>query len=231
VEIVLGAYWALLLDRRRPRPTNWPGYLLAEVHCEAAADVAAAMDVADHAARARFRHGARAWAARTPEGAVAAWLWVSTGRHRDEPIRRELSFAMDEAYGWSAGTLPAHRCRGLFTRLLEQAGAALLSEGRTVMWIGIHDHNLASRRAAVRAGFSPVLRLSALLLGRRRGVLRTRAADYADPELVRRAHRILGAEATAGRRLRTMPGPTTDTRQPAGEAAQVTAPANRRNPE
>jgi hypothetical protein len=230
VEVVLGAYWAVRLDGRGRRTVVRPGYLLGEVHCGAAADVAAAMGVGDHAVRARFRRGARAWAARTLDGAIVAWLWVSTGRHRDEPIRRELSFAVDEAYGWSAGTLPAHRCRGLFTGLLEHAGAALRSEGRTVMWIGIHDHNMASRRAAVRAGFSPVLRLSALLLGQCRGLVRTRAADYADPELVRRAHRILGAAAMAGRCLGMMPGPTTDTRQPAGEA-QVTAPANRRNPE
>lgn len=227
VQVVRGAFWAVRLDRHRPACGGRHEYEVGPAARDEATALATVMGVPDHVVVERFRRGDGAWVARTPRGAIGAWLWVSTGWHFDEPIRRELSFAADEAYGWSAGTLPAHQGHGLFTSLLELAGAAALREGRTVMWGGIHDHNLASRRSTVRAGFTPVLRVSALLVGRR-SVVRARSADYADPELVRRAHRILGSAAAARRHPWTMPGPAIDTRQPAGEVVQAAAPAPRR---
>jgi hypothetical protein len=228
LQVVRGAFWAVRLDRHSPAGGDLPGYDVCPCCCDEVAGLAEVMRVPHDVVLERFRRGARAWVARTPQGAIGAWLWVSTGWHFDEPIRRELSFAADEAYGWSAGTLAAHRGHGLFTSLLELAGAEVLHEGRTVMWGGIHDRNLASRRSTVRAGFTPVLRLSALLLGRR-SVIRLRAADYADPELVRRAHRILGTAAAAGRHPWKMPELAIDTRPRAGEVVQAAASAHRRN--
>ena len=228
VQVVRGAFWAVRLDRHRPAGPCSPGYAVCPVSCDAASALAAAMGVADHVVLERFRRGARAWVAREPRGAIGAWLWVSTGRHFDQPIRREMSFAADEAYGWSAVTLPAHRGHGLFTSLLELAGGEALREGRTLMWGGIHDHNLASRRSTVRAGFTPVLRVTALLVGTR-SLIHTRVADYAEPELVGRAHRILGSAVPADRHPWTMPELAIDTRQRAGEVVQTAASAHRRN--
>jgi len=220
VEVVRAAFWAARTDRHRPSSRIRPGYMVAEASRGEAGELARAMGVIEDVPRGRFQRGARAWVAYSPDGTVAAWVWVSTGRERAVPIRRELRFAADEAYGWDAGTLPGHRGLGLFTVLLEQSGNTMRCEGRTVMWGGIHDHNLASRRASVHAGFSPVLRFSALLLGPT-SLIRARAADYADPDLVRRAHRVLGSA----------PESAVDPRQPAGEVASAAAPAQRRNPQ
>ena len=92
-------------------------------------------------------------------------------------------------------------------------------EGRSVMWGGIHDHNLASRRANAAAGFRPALRLTALLLGDR-SLIRTRAVEYVEPELVERARRLLD-----------MRGVATSTRHPSDPTAVPGGRSQRRNTE
>ena len=199
IEIVRAGLWAVRLHQHQPGAGVEPGYSLGEASCAEADELAQAMSVRPEVAVRRFLHGSRAWAARSPQGAIAAWLWVSVGRQRAEPIGRTLVLAPDEAYGWDAGTLATHRRRGLFTSLLEAAGGTMRCEGRTVMWGGIHDHNVASRRANIRAGFWPVLRMSVLRLGQR-GLIRTHAVAYADPDLVERAYRLLtGGGGAIGR--------------------------------
>jgi len=197
VEIVRGAYWALRLACHRHSLVLPDGYAIAQAWWPDAEQLAEAMGVPGRVTVERFERGARVWAVWLWNGEgdqdqLAAWLWVSTGRQHDQPIRRELRLAPDEAYGWSGGVAPAHCGRGLFAGLLEHVGAELLSEGRAVMWNGVHDHDLASRRAHLRAGFRPILRVTARLLGEG-SCLRTRPADYADPELLHRARRLLGA--------------------------------------
>lgn len=197
-RIVRGAYWALPLDWLRPPCPQGP-YVIEEAYWPDAEQLAGAIGVSCDVVGDRFSRGARAWVAwylPAPDGAreeVAAWLWTATGRHRDEPVRRDLFLAPDEAYGWGAGTLPEHRGCGLFPALLVTAGAELGREGHRLMWGGIHDGNLASRQACVRAGYRPVLRVSALLAGHH-SLIHGRPVDYADPDLVRRARRMLGTQ-------------------------------------
>jgi hypothetical protein len=194
VAVVRGALWANDL-RWLPRPEPSCGdYALSET-CTGIAELAAAMEVDAALARERLERGCRAFVARSRTcDAVVSWVWASTGREYAPPIRQDLHFAGDESYGWDAGTLPPHRGRGLFCALLRLAGWRLAQDGRRWMWGGIVDSNLASRRACAAAGYRPVLRVTAVHEPASTRV-RVRPADYADPELVRRAQRVLGAGA------------------------------------
>ena len=182
--VVRCALWANDL-RRLPQPLDEGvgGYCVAEADCSAVPDLACVIEADQAVVAARFQRGARAWVARTADGSIAAWLWVSTGREWAAPLGRWLHLADDECYGWEAGTLPEHRGRGLFTALLLASGRAMAAEGKRVMWGGIHDHNLASQRANAAAGFRPVLHLQ----GCPGGDMHPSPSTYADPRLVSRA--------------------------------------------
>jgi hypothetical protein len=183
-SIVRGALWANDLQRLDWLDPNRDDYVLSET-CADIPELAGAMEVSAAEVRRRLDRGSRAFVARSRDDAIAAWVWVSTGREKAPILHQELRFAADECYGWGARTLPAHRDRGLFTALLRHAGWRLGQEGMRWMWGGIEDCNVASRRANIAAGFRPILRLTA------RERLRVRPADYADEELVRRARRVL----------------------------------------
>ena len=189
---VRGALWAIDLDRIAPLEPRRGDYVLTETHSRVA-ELAAAIEVTAAVVRQRLDRGCRAFVARSRDDVIASWLWVSTDREWAAPIRQDLHFASDECHGWNAGTLPEHRCRGLCTALLRYACREMTAEGRRLMWNGILDENLPSRRAHVAAGFRPVLRLTAVHMPP--APLRARPADYADPELVARARRMLAGDS------------------------------------
>lgn len=191
---VRGAYWALPLDWPAPRRPLPAGYAVAPAGRAYAEQLAEAMGLPVAVVEERFRRGDRVWVAwRWAIGdEIASWLWVSVRGHFDEVIQRPLVLAPDEAHGWGGGTRDGHRCKGLFSAVLGHVAAELHREGRSVLWNGVHDASLASRCAHSRAGFRPVLRLSTA-----GGRLRTWPADYADPQLLERARRMLDLESPA----------------------------------
>ncbi len=189
---LIGAYYAATLPGPEPHPI--PGYEIDEACWPDAERLAAAMDVPLEVIVERFRGGDRAWVAwcfLTPDGRdlIAGWLWVSVSEHADEPTGRLLRFPADTAYVWSAGVRVRHQNKGLFTALLETAGAQMLNEGHEVMWLGAEDGNRPSRAAAERAGFRRVLNVSV-----RDGEFSVSTADGADLDHVTRAYRMLGLE-------------------------------------
>jgi GNAT superfamily N-acetyltransferase len=192
-DVLRAALWALDLTRLAEPSEPNGGYALAEVRGGVpAVHLTAASGLGDHEVSERLWRGARAWACwHRPEADLAAWLWVSTGREWAPPLRQDLHFAPDECYGWNAGTLPEHRGRGLFTILLQHAGWRMHQAGHRLMWGGIEDSNLASRRANMAAGFRPILRLLAVHEPPPTR-LHVWPADYADERLVERARRMLG---------------------------------------
>jgi L-amino acid N-acyltransferase YncA len=198
-EIVRGALWANDLQRLDWLDPDRGDYVLSGTTMQVA-ELAAAMEVPAAEIRQRLDRGCRVFVARTRCGVVAGWLWVSTDREWAAPIRQDLCFAGDECYSWDAGTLPEHRGRGLFTALLRHAGWRMARQGRRWMWGGIEDANLASRRSCIAAGFRPVVRLIAIHEPAPTR-LRVQPADYADPELVRRARVVLGLTLADGGRL------------------------------
>jgi GNAT superfamily N-acetyltransferase len=193
-EVTRGAMWVLKLQRLDRLGPNSSGYMLAETSMEVA-ELAAAMEAPASVIRERLERGCRVFVAWSRADAVAAWLWVSTGQERADPLRMDLRFAPDECYGWDAGALPRHRGHGLFTALLRYAGRRMAQEGYRWMWGGILDSNLASRHSCVAAGFRPVLRVTAILEPPPTRI-ESWPADYADEDLVERALRVLAAPTT-----------------------------------
>ena len=198
-DVVLCAIWANELWRL-PRPdTSCCGYVLIEVRAASGYEpLAAAMEMDQSVVRQRLERGCRCFAAHTRSHEVASWMWVSTGCEWAPPLKQQLHFAPDECYGWNVGTLPQHRRRGLCTGLLQWAGWRMAQEGCRLMWNGILDENLPSQRAHAAAGMRPIVRLTAVHQPAPTQ-LRVRAADYADPELVQRAQRVVGC-MPSGRR-------------------------------
>ncbi|HEY7202084.1 MAG TPA: hypothetical protein VIC57_17825 [Candidatus Dormibacteraeota bacterium] len=192
--IVRGALWAVDLSRIAPLEHDCSDFTLIEVRSERlVVHLARAMCLEIGAVHERLERGSRAFAAMSRRGEVAAWLWVSTGQEWALPLRRTFRFQPDECYGWNAGTQERHRGRGLFTGLLRFAGWRMAQEGVRWLWGGILDDNLASQRANAAAGSRPILRLTASF-DTKPGRLWTRRVDYADPELVARARRLLDQE-------------------------------------
>jgi hypothetical protein len=186
------ALWANELWRLSQPEVPCRDYVLVEVRGASGDDqLAVAMALDESVVRERLERGCRCFAARTRSDEVASWLWVSTGCEWAPPLQQRLYFAPDECYGWGAGTLPQHRRRGLFTSVLRWAGWRMAQDGCRLMWDGILDENLPSQRAHAAAGMRPILRMTAVHQPAPTP-LRLRAADYADPELVRRARRVVG---------------------------------------
>ena len=196
VGVVRCGLWANDLTRlRRPRPFRGD-YAVVEVLPALASRLAAAMEVEECHIQGRLKRGCRAFAVQCGRGEIASWLWVSTCEEWAPPLGRTVRFLEADCYGWNAGTVQCHRGQGLCTALLECAGWQMAREGCHTMWNGIIDGNLASQRAHARAGYRPVLRVSAVhQLPPTR--LFVRPADYADERLVERARRVVGLPATA----------------------------------
>ena len=201
--VVLCALWANELERLEPLGPRRSDYVLTEPSRRVAEPLAAAMGVNAPVVSERLERGCRAFVARACADTVVAWLWVSTGQEWAPPLRQVLRFAPDQCYGWNAGTLPAHRSRGLLTALLRHAGWRMAQEGYRLMWNGILDDNLPSRRAHASAGFRPVLRLTA-----RHEPPPTRLqawpADHADEAVVERAREVVGLPTLAEARNGSM---------------------------
>ncbi len=58
-----------------------------------------------------------------------------------------------EAYLYGFYTPPPHRGQGYYPLLLRQIGAQLAQEGSLRAWIAVFDHNAASWRGVLKAGF------------------------------------------------------------------------------
>jgi hypothetical protein len=188
--VVRCALWVVDLSRIAPAEQGRTDYTLIEVRCEHVVHLARAMCLGIGAVHERLERGSRAFAAWSCQDEVASWLWVSTAQEWAPPLRRTFRFQPDECYGWNAGTQEQHRGRGLFTGLIRFAGWRMAQEGMRWLWGGILDENLASQRANAAAGSRPILRLTAIL-NTEPSRLRARRVDYADPELVARARRLL----------------------------------------
>jgi hypothetical protein len=199
-DVDRGVIWARELTRVRQPETWLDEYALVEVLADRLADrLARAIDTGDRVVLERLARGCRAFAAWSwRDEAVVSWLWVSTGEEYAPPIRCTLRIPEWDCYGWGAGTVEGHRCRGLFTGLLEHAGWRLAREGRRTMWGGILDGNLPSQRANAAAGMRPVLHVIALHEPVPTRLV-CRPVEYADPLLVKQARRLLGLpQATEG---------------------------------
>jgi GNAT superfamily N-acetyltransferase len=201
--VVRGALWAYDLSRIRQPDCARDDYAMVEVRSgRLASELARAMNVGESVVRDRLERGCRAFAAWSwADEAVVSWMWVSTGEEFAPPLRRMLAIPEGDCYGWDVGTVEVHRGQGLAVRLLEWAGRRMAELGAVAMWNGIDNANLSSRRAHVRAGFRPVLRIAALHEPPP-GRLRTWAADYADERLVARARHLLGVGQASSRARR-----------------------------
>ena len=106
----------------------------------------------------RMAAGHRAYVARVG-GAAAGWGWVAT---RSAEIG-ELSMAFDipqgDRYLWNFVTLPTHRGKGVYPRLLD---AIVRAESREAdrFWIAYAPENHASASGITKAGFVAIAELS-----------------------------------------------------------------------
>jgi GNAT superfamily N-acetyltransferase len=190
-DVVRAALWALDLTGGHRPPLSRREFAFVEVLPDMQATrLARAMVVEEREVLARLERGCRTFAAWDRPDEIVSWLWISTGEEWAPPLRRSLCFPDGDCHGWGVATLQSHRGRGLSTALLEYAGWQMAQAGYHTMWNGILDGNLASQRAHARAGFRPVLRLTAVHEPPPTR-LRARPADYADERLVERAPQIL----------------------------------------
>jgi GNAT superfamily N-acetyltransferase len=139
--------------------------------------------------QARYEQGRRLFAAYEGER-IVGWCWLTYGSAFAPPLGRELNFASDECYGYDASVSEDRRGHGIFTAILARMARTVRREGAYVLWGGILDSNLASRRSNRAAGFQPVLRTVAVSRGRR-SLLWTHPVEYADQRLVERAQEIV----------------------------------------
>jgi len=195
-DVFTGALWARDL-RHATRPELDGRYAITEVgRAEAmAGHLARAMGTSEAAILERVAGGGAwvAWSWRDEE--VVAWCWVSTRETYATPLRRTLQLGAGDCFAWGAETLEAHRGRGLFTAILEHIAWHLAREGWDTLWGGIGDDKIASQRANARAGFRPVLRVTAEHEPPPTQIWSV-PADYADARLVERAREMLGPSAS-----------------------------------
>jgi len=100
----------------------------------------------------RFADGHRAYVAWWNEE-PAAWGWAATRVASIGEVGATFSIARGECYLWNFVTLPAHRGRGIYPRLLQaMVRAESANAGR--FWIAYAPENRASGSGITKAGFT-----------------------------------------------------------------------------
>jgi GNAT superfamily N-acetyltransferase len=100
----------------------------------------------------RFAEGHRAYVAWWSEE-PAAWGWVATRGATIGEMDARFSLPSSDRYLWNFVTLPTHRGRGIYPRLLQ---AIVRAEGADVerFWIAFAPENRASGSGIAKAGFT-----------------------------------------------------------------------------
>jgi RimJ/RimL family protein N-acetyltransferase len=106
----------------------------------------------------RFAAGHRAYVAYW-QGEPAAWGWVATRSAEIGELGSAFVVPEGERYLWNFVTLPAHRGRGIYPRLLDAIIQAESGEAER-FWIASAPENHASGAGIRKAGFTPVAELS-----------------------------------------------------------------------
>jgi hypothetical protein len=106
----------------------------------------------------RFAAGHRAYVARL-DGANAAWGWVATRTADIGELGTTFALPAGERYLWNFVTLPSHRGRGIYPRLIDEIVRAESREAER-FWIAYAPENRASGSGIVKAGFFSVAELS-----------------------------------------------------------------------
>lgn len=106
----------------------------------------------------RFEAGHRAYVARM-YGEAAAWGWVATRSADIGEVGATFSIAARERYLWNFVTLPSHRGRGIYPRLL-QAIVQAESVNADRFWIAYAPENHASGAGIAKAGFITLAEMS-----------------------------------------------------------------------
>lgn len=138
-------------SRRDPMPGLAPLSSM-EVHQAWDADFMASLQGRTRAEmQHRFDEGHRAYVAWWNEE-PAAWGWVATRIASIGEIDARFDIPRGERYLWNFVTLPAHRGRGIYPRLLQAIVRAERAEA-TRFWIGYAPENHASGAGIAKAGF------------------------------------------------------------------------------
>lgn len=101
-------------------------------------------------------------------GRCVSYIWSTRERRQIEEVRLRADLPNGEYWLYNAFTVPTHRNRGLYSRLLEHAVSVLSDAGGRLAWIDAERGNHASIRGILRAGFAEVARVdraSGLLVG------------------------------------------------------------------
>jgi GNAT superfamily N-acetyltransferase len=106
----------------------------------------------------RFAAGHRAYLALL-DGAPAAWGWVATREAEIGELGTTFDVPAGERYLWNFVTLPSHRGRGIYPRLLQSILRAEAAEAER-FWIGYAPENHASGAGIRKAGFTTVAEIS-----------------------------------------------------------------------
>jgi Acetyltransferase (GNAT) family len=103
----------------------------------------------------RLREGHRLFGWREGAGAVAGYLWLSTGRQPPVPwvLGLKLRLRDGEAYVWDCRTAEAHRRRQLYAGGLVRLRNIASEQGACGVFIDCDPGNLASIRAIEQSGF------------------------------------------------------------------------------
>jgi ribosomal protein S18 acetylase RimI-like enzyme len=141
-----------------PAPPLVPAPALTIAREEDAAFMAALQRRDEAEIAARFAAGHRAYVARW-EGEAAAWGWVATRSAVIGELGATFALPPRERYLWNFVTLPSHRGRGIYPRLLD---AIVRAESREAdrFWIVYAPENHASGAGVRRAGFADLADLS-----------------------------------------------------------------------
>ncbi|HEX2188813.1 MAG TPA: GNAT family N-acetyltransferase [Longimicrobiaceae bacterium] len=129
-----------------------------------AAVVAAVQGAPEAEVARRFAAGHRAYLAWWA-GLPAAWGWVATRTAEIGELGSAFEIPAGDRYLWNFVTLPAHRGKGIYPRLLD---AIVQAEGREAerFWIAYAPENHASAAGIRKAGFTTVAELSFDAAGR-----------------------------------------------------------------
>lgn len=98
------------------------------------------------------------------DDAVAGWGWLATRDARIGELGFSFRLPPRDRYLWNFVTLPTHRGRGVYTRLLDEI-VRREAHAAERFWIAYAPENHASGRGIRRAGFVDVAALSFLPTG------------------------------------------------------------------